>query len=62
MLITAIAATGEISRRLVYQWAQRLLEQGLAGLTDTPGCGHRRVPRQPTLAESSAVRDAPAER
>ena len=40
--ITAIAATAGISRRFVYKWAQRFLEQGLAGLADQPGRGHRR--------------------
>jgi hypothetical protein len=37
--ITAIAATVGISRRFVYKWAQRFLEQGLAGLADQPGRG-----------------------
>ena len=40
--ITAIAATVGISRRFVYKWVQRFLEQGLAGLADQPGRGHRR--------------------
>jgi transposase-like protein len=39
--ITAIAATVGISRRFIYKWAQRFLEQGLAGLADQPGRGHR---------------------
>jgi transposase-like protein len=42
MTITDIATTVGISRRFVYKWAQRFLEQGLAGLTDQPGRGHRR--------------------
>jgi biotin operon repressor len=41
--ITAIAATVGISRRFVYKWAQRFLEQGVEGLADKPGRG--RVPR-----------------
>ncbi len=40
--ITAIAATVGISRRFIYKWAQRFLEQGLAGLADQPSRGHRR--------------------
>jgi transposase len=46
--ITAIAATVGISRRFVYKWAQRFLEQGVEGLADKPGRG--RVPRQATPA------------
>jgi hypothetical protein len=40
--ITAIAATVGISRRFVYKWAQRFLQEGLAGLADKPGRGHQR--------------------
>ena len=40
--ITAIAATVGISRRFIYKWARRFLEQGLAGLADKPGRGSRR--------------------
>ena len=40
--ITAIAATVGISRRFIYKWARRFLEQGLAGLADQPGRGPRR--------------------
>ena len=40
--ITAIAATVGISRRFIYTWARRFLEQGLAGLADKPGRGSRR--------------------
>ena len=39
--ITAIAATVGISRRFIYKWARRFLEQGLAGLADKPGRGSR---------------------
>ena len=41
--LTAIAATVGISRRFVYKWARRFLEQGLAGLADKPGRGSRRM-------------------
>jgi len=47
MSISAVAATVGISRRFVYKWVQRFLDQGLAGLADKPGRG--RVPRQPAL-------------
>ena len=40
--ITAIAATVGMSRRFIYKWARRFLEQGLAGLADKPGRGSRR--------------------
>jgi DNA invertase Pin-like site-specific DNA recombinase len=40
--ITAIAATVGISRRFIYKWARRFLEQGLAGLADKPRRGSRR--------------------
>src|ERR671930_1203923 len=40
--ITDIAATVGISRRFVYKWARRFLQEGLAGLADKPGRGHHR--------------------
>src|SRR5262245_48841952 len=49
--ITAIAATVGISRRHVYKWAQRFLEQGIEGLADKPGRGYQRVSPHPALAE-----------
>ena len=49
MPISQIAATVGISRRFVYKWVQRFLEQGLEGLADKPGRGSRRMPR---LAET----------
>ena len=55
MPITDIAATVGISRRFVYTWVQRFLEQGMEGLANKPGRGHRRVPPTPSLAESPAV-------
>ena len=48
--ISAIATTVGISRRFVYKWVQRFLEQGVEGLADKPGRGSHRVPRQPALA------------
>ena len=49
--IAQVAATVGISRRFVYKWAQRFLQEGLQGLVDKPGRGYRRVPRQATLTE-----------
>ena len=53
--IAAIAAMVGISRRFVYKWVQRFLEQGVEGLANTPGRGHRRMAPKPALAESHAV-------
>jgi hypothetical protein len=39
--ISHIAATIGISRRFVYKWAQRFLQEGVAGLADKPGRGRR---------------------
>ena len=43
MTITDIAATVGISRRFVYKWVRRFLQEGLAGLEDKPGRGHHRL-------------------
>jgi transposase len=43
--ISQIAARVGMSRRFVYKWVQRFLQEGLAGLTDKPGRGRRRRPR-----------------
>ena len=42
--ISHIANVVGISRRFVYKWAQRFLQEGIAGLTDKPGRGHRPEP------------------
>jgi transposase len=55
MPITDIAATVGISRRFVYKWVQRFLEQGLAGLANKRERGHRRLAPTPALAEPHAV-------
>jgi transposase len=39
MPITHIAQTVGISRRFVYKWAQRFLEEGVEGLADRPTRG-----------------------
>jgi hypothetical protein len=45
--ITAIAARVGISRRFVYKWVQRFLEQRIEGLVDRPGRGRRPRPAPP---------------
>jgi transposase len=55
MPISDVAVTVGISRRFVYKWVQRFLGDGVEGLTDKPGRGHRRVSRQPALAEQHDV-------
>ena len=42
--ISHIADTVGISRRFVYKWIQRFLQEGLEGLADRPGRGHRPRP------------------
>ena len=51
--LTQIAATVGISRRFVYKWARRFLAEGVAGLAETPGRGHRPGPRQPARPDGS---------
>ena len=55
MSISAVAATVGISRRHIYKWVQRFLEQGVEGLANKPGRGHRRVSPTPVLTASHAV-------
>ena len=40
--ITDIAAAVGMSRRHIYKWAQRFLEQGVEGLADKSGRGYQR--------------------
>jgi biotin operon repressor len=49
--ITDIAAAVGISRRFVYKWVQRFLQEGLEGLADKPGRGSRHVPRHQLVTE-----------
>jgi hypothetical protein len=44
--ISHIADSVGISRRFVYKWVKRFLQEGLEGLADKPGRGHRPVPYQ----------------
>ena len=55
MPISDVAVTVGISRRFVYKWVQRFMAEGVEGLADKPGRGHRRVSRQPALAEQHDV-------
>ena len=50
--LTEVAATVGISRRFVYKWVQRFLEQGMQGLADKPGRGSRRVPRPAPVVDA----------
>ncbi len=47
--ISDVATTVGISRRFVYKWVQRFAQDGLEGLADKPGRGHRRMPPQPMV-------------
>jgi transposase len=49
--IADVAAMVGISRRFVYKWVQRFLQQGLEGLAEQPSRGAPRVSRQLALAE-----------
>jgi hypothetical protein len=51
MTITEAAATVGLSRRHTYKWIQRFMQEGLEGLVDKPGRGHRQVPRQQSLTD-----------
>ena len=53
--ISDVAATVGISRRFVYKWVQRFVQEGLDGLADKPGRGHRRVSPQPVEWEQHDV-------
>ena len=49
--ITDIAATVGISRRFVYKWVQRFVQEGRTGLHDKPGRGRHPRPLQPPQAQ-----------
>ena|SRR5215510_8699703 len=51
MTITDAAATVGLSRRHSYKWIQRFLQEGLEGLADKPGRGHRLGLLPPDLRE-----------
>jgi len=41
--ISHVADTVGISRRFVYKWLRRFMQEGIAGLADKAGRGHRRL-------------------
>jgi transposase len=41
--VSHIATTVGISRRFVYKWVQRFMQDGIEGLADKAGRGHRRL-------------------
>jgi transposase-like protein len=56
MTITDIAAAVGLSRRFVYKWIQRFVQEGLEGLQDRPPGRHRqREPRLPDLPDQPDV-------
>ena len=56
--ISHIATTVGISRRFVYKWVQRFLQEGVAGLADKPGRGRRAEPGVvPVTAHGSMASD-----
>jgi hypothetical protein len=55
MTITDIAITVGISRRFVYKWVQRFLEEGLEGLHDKPRYDRRSEPGQAGLTDAHDV-------
>jgi len=54
MTITDIAATVGMSRRHIYKWIQRFLQEGVEGLQDRPPGPHRQ-PRLPALPDQPDV-------
>src|SRR2546428_13288387 len=50
MPVVQIADTVGVTHRVVYKWARRFLQDGLAGLADKPGRGPGRGVRQPVQA------------
>jgi len=53
--ITDIAATVGISRRHTYKWIQRFVQEGLEGLAEKPGRGHRLRSLPPDLRDQPDV-------
>ena len=50
--ISHIADTVGISRRFVYKWVQRFLQEGLEGLADRPGRSRRPGPDEVNIMEN----------
>ena len=53
--IAHIAATVGLSRRFVYKWVKRFLQDGLDGLVDKSGRGHQPWPRQHDMLDQHNV-------
>jgi len=53
MTITDIAAAVGISRRFVYKWVQRFVQEGLEGLQDKSRRNRRIEPRLPDPADQN---------
>jgi transposase len=51
MTITEAAATVGLSRRHSYKWIRRFMQEGIEGLYEKPGPGHRIEPLPPDLRE-----------
>jgi len=51
MTITDAAATVGVSRRFVYKWIQRFVQEGLEGLEEKPRRDRRIEPLPPSLRE-----------
>ena len=51
--ITDVAATVGVSRRFVYKWVQRFVQEGLEGLAEKPRHDRRIEPRQAGLTDQN---------
>src|SRR6266568_2446561 len=54
--IAHVAATVGISRRFVYKWVQRFMQDGIAGLADKPGRGHQRLSHHHDMTHLNGMR------
>ena len=54
--ISHLADTVGVSRRFVYKWVKRFLQDGLEGLADKPGRGQRPGPRQRDMMDQNNVK------
>jgi transposase len=51
MTITDSAAAVRVSRRFIYRWVHRFVQDGVAGLEEKPRSERRIAPRPPDLRE-----------
>ena len=54
--ISHLADTVGVSRRFVYKWVKRFLQDGLDGLVDKSGRGHQPWPRQHNMLDQHNVK------